>query len=147
MQNALANGFGTKLGQPQACFGVFCQSLFFLYTVTNDDYIHDYVDVYNGKNILAYQYPLPRDYYSWCSGETDVLPNVTITLTEPVVLYGLLSGGLESQYVTNFSMEYSESEDGPLLQHDPLGNLLVNTLYVVCVCVYAVILDVKCRAY
>ena len=85
---------------------------------------------------MAYQYPLPRDYYSWCSGETDVLlPNVTITLTEPVVLYGLLSGGLESQYVTNFSMEYSESVNGSLLQHDPLGNLLVNTLCVVCVCV------------
>ena len=59
-----------------------------------------------------------------------MLPNVTITLTEPVVLYGMMSGGLESQYVTNFSMEYSESENGSLLQHDPLGNLLVKTLCV-----------------
>ena len=87
-----------------------------------------YRNSHRGINIFAYENPLPSFFYSWCSGETDVLPNVTITLTEPVVLHGLLSGGLISEYVTNFSMEYSESEDGPQLQHDPLGNLLVKDL-------------------
>ena len=90
-------------------------------TISKYDYNH------RGMNIFAYENPLPSFRYSWCSGKIDILPvNVTINLTEPVVLHGLLSGGLASEYVTNFSMEYSESEDGPLLQHDPLGNLLVN---------------------
>ena len=102
-------------------------------TSTLNYYAYIYYDYFRVENIFAYQYPLPEFYYSWCSGDTNDMPNVTIVLTEPVVLHGLLSGGLESQYVSNFSMEYSESEEGELVQHDPLGNLLVSTL---CACMW-----------
>ena len=95
-----------------------------------------YSNQYLVEELFAFSYPIDATWpYSWCGGTDDIMPNVTITLTEPVVLYGLLSGGLASHYVTNFSMEYSESKNGTLLQHDPLGNLLVNTLVHINTCI------------
>ena len=58
--------------------------------------------------------------YSWCS-ETSALPqNITINLTEPVLLYGLLSGGYGDgssriEYVNAFSLKYSEEDNSNVI--------------------------------
>ena len=71
---------------------------------------------------------------AWCSGSTSIfsssLPNVTITMTEPVVLYALLSGGYISNnsyhHVTSFSLEYSETAGGDMIPYQHQGNIVIS---------------------
>lgn len=71
-----------------------------------------YSVAYPPEEIFAYDYP--STIYTWCSGTGTSNVNVTINMTEPVVLYGLLSGGYRSsssstlmteEYVTSFSLK------------------------------------------
>jgi len=80
--------------------------------------------IYPIEELFEFSYPDTFD--SWCASSTGDLPSINITLAAPMVLYGLLSGGYYNlRYVSNFTLEYSESEGGNLSQRDPLGNLLV----------------------
>ena len=68
------------------------------------------------EDLFAFTYPFDND--AWCSG-TNILPqNVTINLTEPLVIYGLLSGGYSDPfivYVNMFSLEYSEADNSKVI--------------------------------
>ena len=79
------------------------------------------------EELFAFTYP--SSFYTWCSGTAVSLPyNVTINMTEPVILYELLSGGYRSSslvttppmtedYVTSFSLDYLETDDGDILSY------------------------------
>ena len=64
----------------------------------------------------------PFDSYCWCSA-TNILPqNITIFFTEPLVIHGMLRGGYGSgsyrEYVTAFSLEYSETNNSGFIVGD-----------------------------
>ena len=73
-----------------------------------------YATAFLPEELFAYSYPFTD--YAWCSFNAVEPHNITITMTEQVILYGLLSGGYESsstsamRYVTAFSMEYSTDD-------------------------------------
>ena len=81
------------------------------------------------EELFAFTYP--SSFYTWCS-DTFVPPpyNVTINMTEPVILYELLSGGyrlstlvtsstplMTVDYVTSFSLDYLETDDGDIMSY------------------------------
>ena len=87
--------------------------------------------IYPIEELFEFSYP-DGTFHCWCAGSTGELPSINIALAAPVVLYGLLSGGYYSssaaRYVSNFTLEHSESEGGNSSQRDPLGNLLVGAI-------------------
>ena len=102
--------------------------------VKNVSATSSYLD-FQDEKIFAFEYPIDvSSTNAWCSGTIiDSFPNVTITMTEPVVLYALLSGGiynqLTSQYfrVTAFSLEYSETAEGDVVPFQLQGDTMVSS--------------------
>ena len=86
---------------------------------------------YHPEEIFAIEYPLSTasNTYTWCSGiNVDHSPNVTINMVEPVLLYGLVSGGYSiTEHVTAFSLEYSETAEGDVVPYQLQGNTLVSS--------------------
>ena len=85
---------------------------------------------YPPEEVFAYSYPFT--FYSWCAGFEADLPNITITMTEPVVLHGLLSGGHQSstismQYVTAFSLSYEKTDGSDTVSHQLHSDTTVRT--------------------
>jgi hypothetical protein len=81
------------------------------------------------EEIFAYSYPFT--VYSWCGEAGADLPNVTINMTEHVVLHGLLSGGYRNsagnmQYVTAFSLDYTETDDSDRVLHQLQSDAVVH---------------------
>ena len=66
----------------------------------------------NPERLFAFD--LPISFYAWChdgNQPADSAISINVSMTEPVILYGLLSGGYElsqyKSYVTAFSVAYS----------------------------------------
>lgn len=79
------------------------------------------------EELFAFTYP--SSFYTWCSGTSVPLPhNITVNMTEPVVLYELLSGGyrpstslttppMTEDYATSFSLDYMETDDSDVMPY------------------------------
>ena len=85
------------------------------------------------EKIFSFEYPINMSSTNaWCSGMTvsSSFPNVTITMTEPVLLHALLSGGYISNNfyhrVTSFSLEYSETAGGDMILYQHQGNMVIS---------------------
>lgn len=100
-----------------------------------------YVIPYPPVEIFAYDYP--STLFTWCSGTGASNANVTINMTEPVILYGLLSGGYRSQsgtitteeYVTSFLLKTAvDSDELVPYQHQDVTvvDIIANPLCISC---------------
>ena len=86
-----------------------------------------YAEGYPTEEIFAFDHPSTK--YTWCSDGSDSdAPNITINMTEPVLLYGLLSGGYSFiilENVTAFSLDYSETDGAEVVPYQLQSDTLV----------------------
>ena len=85
----------------------------------------------SGNNPPPFRIVDPSAPLFWCTTDKDG-NHINMTFSQPVVMAGFLSSGAttasESGYVSNFSILYSESTDGPLHRYPKVCVYRLHTL-------------------